>query len=146
MSPVITPSHQAPTSTSRRTLGVAFLLAVFVAAEAFALGKIGTPGFVDQVTIENPDVHDVEVDVGDADRKRWVGLGTATREASRTFESVIDPGDTWVFRFRYGGVDGGEVVVSRNDLESNRWRVRVPAEVGARLTQAGLRPSAGERR
>jgi hypothetical protein len=141
MSPVITPRRQAPTRNIRPALGVAFLLAVFVAAEAFALWQIRTPGFVDQVTIENPDVHDVEVDVGDADRKRWLGLGTAAREASRTFESVIDPGDTWVFRFRYGGVDGGEVVVSRDDLESNGWRVRVPAEVGARLTQAGLGPS-----
>jgi hypothetical protein len=46
-----------------------------------------------------------------------------------------------MFRFRYAGVDGGEVVVSRNDLEGSRWRVRVPEEVGTRLTQAGLGPS-----
>jgi hypothetical protein len=125
----------------RRSLGLAFVVAAFVASEAFALWAISTPGFIDQVTIDNTDVHNVEIDVGDADRDRWLGLGTATREASRTFQSVIDQDDTWVFRFRYGGVDGGQVVMSRDDLQSNRWHVRVPEEVGARLTQAGLGPS-----
>ncbi|MGH8972511.1 MAG: hypothetical protein ACRD0C_04840 [Acidimicrobiia bacterium] len=102
---------------------------------------VRTPGFPDRLTVENPGTHNVEVDVGDAERDRWLGLGTATRKASRTFESVIDQGDIWVFRFRYGGVDGGEVVVSRDDLEGNGWRVRVPEQVGTRLTQAGLGPS-----
>lgn len=141
MSPVMTRPGPAPTRNITRTLELGFVLAVFFAAEVFALWAIRTPGFVDQVTIENPDVHNIEIDVGDADRDRWIGLGTASREASRTFESVIDQGDTWVFRFRYGGVDGGEVVVSRNDLRDNRWRVRIPEEVGTRLTQAGLGPS-----
>jgi hypothetical protein len=123
------------------TLGLAFVLAVFVAVETFAVWAVRAPGSLDRVTIENPNVHNLEIDVGDADRDRWLGLGTATREASRTFESVIDQGDTWVFRFRYGGIDGGQVVVSRDDLKSNRWRVLVPEEVGTRLTQAGLGPS-----
>jgi hypothetical protein len=141
MSPVITPPRPAPTRNMRRSLELAFVVATFVASEAFALWAISTPGFIDQVTIDNPDVHNVEIDVGDADRDRWLGLGTVPREASGTFQSVIDQGDTWVFRFQYGGVDGGEVVMSRDDLEGNRWRVRVPQEVGARLTQAGLGPS-----
>jgi hypothetical protein len=141
MGPVITRPRPAQTGNIARTLGLAFVLAVFVSAEAFALWATRAPGVVDQVTIENQDVHNLEIDVGDADRGLWLGLGTATREASRTFESVIDQGDTWVFRFLYGGVDGGELVVSRDNLEDNRWRVRVPAEVGARLTQAGLAPS-----
>jgi hypothetical protein len=141
MSPVITRPRPASARSITRTLGLAFVLAVFVSGETFALWAIRTPGFLDRVTIENPDVHNLEIEVGDADRDRWLGLGTATREASRTFQSVIDQGDTWVFHFRYGGVDGGEVVVSRDDLRGSRWRVRVPEEVGARLTQAGLGPS-----
>jgi hypothetical protein len=117
------------------------VIVIGVGAEAFALWSTRTPGFIDRVTIENPDVHNLEVEVGDAARDRWLGLGTATREGSRTFQSVIDQGDTWVFRFRYGGVDGGEVVMSREDLQANRWHVRVPEKVGVRLTQAGLEPS-----
>ncbi|MGH8975394.1 MAG: hypothetical protein ACRD0C_19590 [Acidimicrobiia bacterium] len=110
-----------------------------MAAEALALWAIRMPDFLDQLTIENPGAH--KIDIGDAGRDRWLGLGTVTREASRTFESVIDQGATWVFRFRSGGVDGGETVVSRDDLKSNRWHVRVPEQVDTRLTQAGLGPS-----
>lgn len=141
MSPVITRPRPAPARNITRVLGLAFVLAAFVAAETFALLATRTPAFLDQVTIENPDVHNLEIDVGDTDRDGWLGLGTATRGASRTFQSVIDQGDTWVFRFRYAGVDGGEVVMSRDDLRGSRWRVRVPEKVGVRLTQAGLGPS-----
>ncbi len=141
MSPAITRPRPAPARNITGTVGLALAIAAFVAAEALAVWAIRMPDFLDQVTIENPDVHNVEIDVANADRDRWLGLGTAAREASRTFESVIDQGDTWVFRFRYGGVDGGEAVVSRDDLKGNRWHVRVPEQVGSRLTQAGLGPS-----
>lgn len=141
MSPVITRPRPAPARNVSGTLGLVFVIVVAVTAEAFALWAIRMPGFIDRVTIENPGVHNLEIDVGDTDRDHWLRLGTATRESSDTFQSVIDQGDTWVFRFQYGGLDGGEVVVSWEDLERNRWRVRVPEEVGARLTQAGLEPS-----
>ncbi len=131
----------APARNLTGTLGAALILAFFFAAEATALWAIRMPGFLDQLTIENPGAHNLEVDIGDADRDRWLGVGTVTREASRTFESVVDQGDTWVFRFRYGGVDGGEVVVSRGDFERHRWHVRVPEQVETRLTRAGLGPS-----
>ncbi len=48
---------------------------------------------------------------------------------------VIDQGDVWVFRFDSQGESGGELRLSRTELEAAGWRVSIPAEVGARLAQ-----------
>ncbi len=102
----------------------------------------GEPSFVREVTVDNPLVYKVNVDVKAHDGGGWSGLGTVRRETSKTVEQVVDQGPTWIFRFTYGGEFGGQMTVSRSELRAGGWRVTVPPEVGDRLREAGLRPSA----
>ncbi|MDQ3575022.1 MAG: hypothetical protein M3404_08905, partial [Actinomycetota bacterium] len=99
------------------------------------------PSYVDDVTVVNPHQWDVGVDVTGAERQGWLVLGTVDRGASHAFEHVIDQGEQWVFRFSYGGVDGGELVVPRADLESSGWKVSVPEQFAERMQAAGMSPS-----
>lgn len=114
--------------------GLALLLVVFSA--------LRLPPFVDAVTISNPHEWNVELDVGGSDRSTWIGLGSVGRETTRTYRSVIDSGNEWVFRFSYGGIDGGEMVLSRAELERGGWKITVPDEFAQRMRAAGVPPSA----
>ena len=46
----------------------------------------------------------------------------------------------WTFRFAAQGADGGELRLSRAQLESGRWTLEVPAAVAERLAAAGATP------
>jgi hypothetical protein len=122
-------------------LTLVFALAVGLALESFAIRATHLPSFVREITLENPTVYQLEVEVSDG-RSGWLGLGAVAREGTQTFLDVIDQGDTWIFRFAYVGVQGGELRLSREELARSRWRVRVPEAVQARLAAAGLEPSA----
>ena len=77
----------------------------------------------------------------DGQRDGLIGLATVGRERTRAVEEVIDQGPSWIFRFSYGGVDGGELAMSRAELERARWTITVPEEFAARMRAAGLGPS-----
>jgi hypothetical protein len=57
-------------------------------------------------------------------------------------EEVADQGREWVFRFSYGGVDAGELVLSRDRLARDGWNITVPSAVAERLRDAGVQESA----
>ncbi len=95
-----------------------------------------------RLTVENPTAYDVNIDVTGSDRDRWLEVGYFRREARRTVEELADQGPEWVFRFSYGGADAGELVVSREQLAKDGWKIAVPPEVGERLRAAGLSESA----
>ena len=82
------------------------------------------------------------MEVSGAERDSWIELGSFGRERSRTVEELVDQGRQWVFRFSYAGVEGGELVVSRDRLVGDGWRITVPPEVTERLRAAGLAESA----
>lgn len=94
------------------------------------------------LTVDNPTVYQVNVDVSPSGDGDWLDLGSVGRERTKTIEQVGDQGPQWVFRFSYGGVDGGRVTLSRTELTASHWTVKVPSEVGERLRTAGLQPSA----
>jgi len=112
--------------------------ALFLVAVAMMTDR---PSFVSELTVVNPAVYKLNVDVS-GDGHGRLDLGAVRRETTSTYERVIDQGDTWVFRFSYGGVTGGEISVPRARLEADGWRVTVPGDIGERLRLAGLRPSA----
>lgn len=141
MSPVLTrprSSQALPALTGVVAWAILVLIPVFLAARLTA----GEPSFVPEVTIENPLVYKVNVDVKAPGDDGWSDLGTVRRETTKTIEEVVDQGRTWTFRFTYGGELGGEVTVDRPQLRADGWRVTVPPDVGDRLRQAGMRPSA----
>jgi hypothetical protein len=117
-------------------------LAVAGAALLLTAGRLTAdqPSFVPEVTVVNPTVYEVNVEIG-GDHQGHLDPGTIRREQTATFEEVIDQGSRWVLRFSYGGVPGGEVSISRAKLAAAGWRITVPPEVGERLRQAGLRAS-----
>lgn len=140
MSSVLTP----PRPTRRHPVTPVVLLVGLAAALAlFALVRWAIPSvsFVDHVTVVNPTLYALDVEVSGAGDHGRVGLGTVPRESTARFDEVVDQGHRWVFRFTSGGEPGGEVKVSRRQLEADRWRLRVPQEVGDRLRTAGLPPS-----
>jgi hypothetical protein len=141
VSPVLT--RPRPSKSLPAVAGVV-AWAVLVLSPLLVVDRLtaGDPSFVRGVTVVNPLVYKINVDVKAPDGDGWSGLGTVRRETTKTVEQVVDQGPAWNFRFSYGGELGGEMTVGRPQLAADGWRVTVPPDVGDRLRQAGLRPSA----
>jgi hypothetical protein len=139
------PTLTGPRRLQPRQIGPSLLTGVLAAA---VLGVVlispatQLPSFIPHLSLANPTGYAVEIDVRAADDSGWLNLGSVRRESRYTIDEVLDQGDQWIFRFRYGGEDGGELVVSRAELRADRWRITVPAEVGERLQREGFEPSA----
>ncbi len=143
MNAVLTP----PRRRSAHLIRVAVILIGFAVATAVAFQvarlDVGPPSTLRRLTVENPTPYLINVDVTGAERDGWLDLGSFPRERSRTVEELADQGRQWVFRFSYGGVQAGELTVSRDQLAHDDWRITVPWAVGENLRQAGLSESAG---
>ena len=74
-------------------------------------------------------------------REGWFDLGSVGRR-TRMVEEVVDQGDEWVFRFAYGGVQAGEIVMPRAELAKEGSKITVPPAVPDRLREAGVSESA----
>jgi hypothetical protein len=125
------------------------VIGVAVAAVALALVFAGqqllpTGATVRRITVNNPTPYHLEIDAAGTGPARAVTLGPIGREHEKTFEGVIDQGDEWIFRFASGGTDGGEIRVSRAQLEQDGWKVTVSDDVARRLRSAGVPPSPHE--
>ena len=141
MSPVAIRPRPAPLRR-KGDLGTVVIAAVVAALALLVVAPaIRAPAFVDRVTVVNPHPWRVEVDVTGSQRAGVVGLVSMGRERTQILEDVMDQGPSWVFRFSYGGVDGGALVVSRAALEQARWTITVPEEFAARMREAGMGPS-----
>jgi hypothetical protein len=141
MGPVLTEPRPALGGRRRLLEGIAAGAAVVVLLMVTWLAN-DSPSFVDRVTVVNRTEYSVEAEVAGRGERGWLGLGTVEHGRSATFEQVVDQGTVWVFRFSYGDVPGGEIVVDRPVLERQGWRIEVPAQVATRLRAAGLGPSA----
>ncbi len=135
-----TESRPTPLRSPQQAVGLflgAAVLAVLIVAPSLAPGA-----FAARLRIANPTPFAINVDVAGADGGGWFQLGTVARESEGLLEEVADPGSTWVFRFTYAGIDAGELEILRSDLRAAGWQFAIPAEVGRRLTAAGLVASA----
>jgi len=140
MSPVLTPPRPAtsPVAIVRVVMVALALVVLLVTATRLTTGE---PSYVSELTVVNPTAYKINVEVQGDGRGR-LELGMVRREQTSTFEEVIDQGARWVFRFSYGGVAGGELAVTRAEMEAGQWRITIPGSVGERLSVAGLSPSA----
>jgi hypothetical protein len=135
-----TEPRSTPLRSPHQAVGLflgAAVLAVLIVAPSLAPAT-----FVPRLAIDNPTPFDINVDVSGAPGGGWIQLGTVARETEGVLEEVADPGPTWVLRFSYAGVDGGEMTVPRSELRADDWLVTVPAEVSERLSAAGFEASA----
>jgi hypothetical protein len=142
MRPVVTQPRQVPAGAKARTLAL-LASGVLVAIAFAAMTAADSPGHVERVTVDNPHEWAANVDVAGIDKNVWVGLGTVDRQTTHTLEEVLDQGRQWRFRFSYGGAEGGEVAISRSELERKGWRVEIPDTFEERMRAAGLAPSGG---
>ena len=123
---------------------VTFYVAFAVAVPALLVGTTGvldSPDVVDEVTFENSTRFDVTVRVDNPDRDAWMPVVTVRHGTSISVVDVLDHGDVWRFRFEAQTLSGGELALSRRQLEARGWHVVVPKAVGDALTEAGAPPS-----
>lgn len=141
MNPVLT---RPPSSSARLArIGALILAAAIGVAALIAVTRLVQPdvSYV-RLTIENPLPYQVNVEVTGAARDGWLDLATVDRGRTSVVEEVRDQGHVWVFRFSYGGVQAGELVMQRDQLVNDGWKITVPAAVADRLREAGLSESA----
>ena len=124
-----------------RDVFASMLLAVVMLAALFGAARFtAVPPHVERVEFVNPTVYDIDVDVTGGDRDGWVGAGIARRTSTTVVQEVLDQGDTWTFRFRAQGEDGGELTLPRVRLERDDRKVRVPSRVADDLESRGASP------
>ena len=99
-------------------------------------GVLDVPPTVDAITFENPTVYDIGIEVT-GDGRGWTSVTTVGHGATHRVREVIDQGENWRFRFSSQARSGGEVTISRVELEASRWRLRVPPGIGAHLADQG---------
>jgi hypothetical protein len=121
-----------PSRPDGTTIGLVAVAGAYLAATAVVVPALRPPAHVDRVTVDNPHAWAVNVDVTDAGRTAWLGVGTVEREEEKSFAAVLDQGDEWTFRFAYGGADV-EVRLTGAQLAEDRWRVTVPRQLADEL-------------
>lgn len=133
------PAPASMVKHARRMGGFVLLAASGAALGLLAIGALAGPSFVDQVRVANPTEYAVHVRASNADAS-WLGLGVVGPGEERTFQHVIDQGDTWIFEFSYAGEVAGHVEVDADARADGGWGVEVPADVGLLLGELGFSP------
>jgi len=131
--------HRRPIiGAGARAVGAAIV--AFVALVAITNIVFQDPTFVDRVSFVNQSSYDIRIDVTGGDGQGGMPLGVATQRCTTEFRLVIDQGSVWRIRFHAQGTEGGEVTVSRTDLERADWTFQIPDAVAADLTSRGTPP------
>jgi hypothetical protein len=129
----------------RRGLGLGIGVLVLAIAAAVGLtslvGLSSGPGTVPLITFENPTVYALDIEVSPGTATGWTSAGSVRQKSTAEVHEVIDQGDVWLFRFDSQGATGGELRLTRDELEAAGWTVSIPAEVGTRLAEAGAPPT-----
>ena len=131
----------APERARRRTLSVGVgVIAVALAGAlgvASLVGLSGSPATIPRLTFENPTDYALDVDVSPGPGGGWTAAGSVAQKSTAVVEEVVDQGDVWLFRFDSQGRSGGELRLTRAQLEDSGWLIAVPPEVGKRLAESG---------
>jgi hypothetical protein len=137
------PTVVEPDTSNRvpRRLGLTVAVLALALAAAVGLSHLVSlsagPATVARITFENPTVYALDIEVSPGTGTGWTSAGSVRQKSTAQVHEVIDQGDVWLFRFRSQGASGGDLRLTRGELEESGWTVAVPAEVGARLAEAG---------
>lgn len=142
MAPLSTIAESPPRPVGAHSeLRLNVLAIIVLAALLVPLSRaLQPPEFLERITIENDTEYDLSVKLRDSLDGPVLGLGVATAGSTKEVQSVLDPGDTFVFDLSYGGVDAESLIVDRSTLEESGWRLAVPAAAAAPLRDAGVPP------
>lgn len=111
--------------------------AAVIVAIVFGAPLLEQPTFIDRITVDNPTRFDITIYVTEDDRDGWMAVGTARREERSTFEEIYDQGPVWIFRFSAQGEIGGQLRLTRHQLEHDRWRLVIPERISEELQAKG---------
>jgi hypothetical protein len=127
----------------RVRLGILAVALVVVAAGllTFLVDLSGSPKTVSRITFENPTAYALDIEVSPGTDTGWTSAGSVRQQSTTDVQEVLDQGDVWLFRFDSQGESGGQLRMSRTELEAAGWRVVVPTDVGLRLAAAGAPPT-----
>jgi hypothetical protein len=116
-----------------------YLIAIVAGAAAVVLlaRLVQPPSTIDRLTVKNPTKFDVAVAVDGGGDEGWMPVGSVRRASTATFEDVVDQGGTWRFQLSAQGKDGGEVQISKADLEKAGWHFEIPESVSDKLLSEG---------
>jgi hypothetical protein len=129
-------SPPAPLTERRPVVEWIALLVVIGLLVVTMVQLVRGPRFVHHVRVTNRSTLAIDTDVADAGRDGWLSVAIARPGERMTTRDVVDQGDTWIFRFRAGGHEGGEVRVSRDRLARAGWTIEIPDPVIDRLERA----------
>jgi hypothetical protein len=132
----MTQATMARPHAPRRTFPPIPLIALIVVGAllcALMIYAVRAPKLVSRVSVDNPSAIDVNVSVRPSADGAQLLLATVPPGGQADNRDVLDQGDTWVFSFSSGGVEGGTLRVSRAKLASDDWRVEIPGSVVDRL-------------
>jgi hypothetical protein len=121
--------------------GAVVLGLLTVIALTLVVSRSAGPAKVARLTFENPTVYAIDIEVSPGTGTGWTPAGSVRQRSTVDVEEVTDQGDMWLFRFTSQGETGGELRLSRSELEGSGWRIVIPAEVGTRLADAGAPPT-----
>lgn len=133
--------YRARTGLRSATLGLAAGGIAVALLLVLSARLVDDPDRVARVRVTNPTTYQLEVSVGSPERTGAQNLGTVQRDSSRQFDELLDQGERWLFRFSYGGVSAGETVVTRAQLERDRWTVSAPPAASELLAAEEMVPS-----
>lgn len=129
----------------RRRLGLGVALVAMAVALVVGLtslvGLSSGAGTVPRITFENPTAYALSIEVSPGTGTGWTSAGSVRQRSTTEVHEVIDQGDVWLFRFDSQGATGGELRLTRTELEASGWTVVIPDEVGRRLADAGAPPT-----
>lgn len=144
MNPPTVAEPQTPNRSPRR-LGLLLAVAGLAGAAALTLASLADVGggraTVARVTYENPTGYALSVEVSSGPGDGWTAAGFVPQRSTTVAEEIPDQGEVWVFRFDSQGATGGELRLSRSELEGAGWTVSIPPDVGRRLAEAGAPPT-----
>jgi hypothetical protein len=105
------------------------------------IGKSSRAGTIARITFENPTAYALDIEVSPGTGTGWTSAGSVRQKSTADVHEVIDQGEQWLFRFDSQGASGGELRLTRAELEDSGWTVPIPPEVGQRLAEAGAPPT-----
>jgi hypothetical protein len=138
---VTSPPRRQPLARLPRPRWLDLVAALAAVAGVVWAGAFALPPTVPAITFENPTTYDLSVAAAPEDGDGWVAVSVVANSSSKLVLDVIDQGDAWRFRFRSQGRAGGEVTMTRAELEAADWHVAVPDVVGERLADLDAPPS-----
>jgi len=121
--------------------GVVALALAATVLLSFVAGLSTGPKTISRITFENPTVYALDIEVSPGTETGWTSAGSVRQQSTADVQEVIDQGDVWLFRFDSQGLSGGQLRLTRADLETSGWHVSIPVEVGTRLAEEGAPPT-----